>query len=244
MKRFLMVFFFLQICFSLSSLFAEPNKQIMFHTYLSGDMSYWKAQIDRMRDSDQLSADDERLLLLYEYEYIGYLLGQKRNSEAALYFPDAQKRLKRLLQQGSDAQLEALMAAFTGYEIGLSPYKAPFIGSKCFEHAQKAMQLAPEEPWGFLQLANVKYYAPSVFGGSKSASLELFLEAKKRFQKRDSYLNTWQYPSLLRAIAQNYEALGDFNMALQCYNSILKQYPGYKWVSEVLRPNLLKKMNK
>lgn len=244
MKRFLIVFLFILIRISLGSVYAETNKQLMIQTYLSGDMGYWKSQIDIMRKMDKLTREEERLLILYEYEYIGYLLGQKRNSEAAIYFPDAQKRIKSLLQQGSDAQLEALMAAFTGYEIGLSPYKAPFIGSKCFDYAQKAMQMAPDEPWGFLQLANVKYYAPPVFGGSKSASLELFFEAKKRFQTYESYQNTWQYPSLLRAIAQNYEALGDFNTALQWYNLILKQYPGYKWVSDVLKPNLLKKMKK
>lgn len=238
------VFLFFLTSFSFSLIYAETNKQLMIQAYLSGDMGYWKTQIDMMRKKNNLSGEDERLLLLYEYEYIGYLLGQKRNSEAALYFPDAQRRIKRLLQKESDAQLEALMAAFTGYEIGLSPYKAPFIGNKCFEYAEKAMQMAPEEPWGFLQLANVKYYAPSVFGGSKSASLKLFYEAKERFQKTMTYQNTWQYPSLLRAIAQNYEALGEYSKALQCYDAILKLYPGYKWVSDILRPNLLKKMKK
>ncbi|MGL5919768.1 MAG: hypothetical protein ACRCZQ_04610, partial [Bacteroidales bacterium] len=82
----------------------------MIQTYLSGDMGYWKSQIDLMRKMDKLTSEEERLLILYEYEYIGYLLGQKRNSEAAAYFPEAQKRIKYLLQQGSDAQLEALMA--------------------------------------------------------------------------------------------------------------------------------------
>lgn len=244
MKKIILLFFVLQLTFITNRIQAGNNQTYMFQSYLKGDMGYWKGQIDSLRKIKSLSPEEEKKLIMYEYEYIGYLLGQKRNKEAAVYLPDAQQRLKRLLASSENAHLEALMSAFIGYEVGLSPYKAPFISSKCFDYAQNAIRMAPNEPWGFLQMANIKYYAPAVFGGSKEVSLNLFYQAKDRFQKMKSYENTWQYASLLRAIAQNYEALGDYNKALQCYNSILKQYPEYKWVSEVLRPNLLKKMNR
>ncbi|MGL5410433.1 MAG: hypothetical protein ACRDAP_17255 [Shewanella sp.] len=229
---------------SLGVMLGGENNKEMLEAFLSGNMGYWKTQIDGLRGKGSLSKEEERTLVIYEYEYIGFLMGKNRQSEAAVYFPEAHERLKALLERNSgDAELVALMAAFTGYEIGLSPYKAPFIGSRCFDHAQKAIKMAPDEPWGFLQLANVKYYAPSVFGGSKSVSLELFFKAKERFQKLGAN-GSWQYISLLRAIAQNYEALGDFPAALKWYDTILKQYPGYKWVAEDLKPNLLKKMNR
>ncbi|MGL5787763.1 MAG: tetratricopeptide repeat protein [Bacteroidales bacterium] len=244
MKKYFYVLIFFWSILSVYSINAGTNKQRMFHAYLTGDMGYWKSQIDSLRSADHLSREESMSLLLYEYEYIGYLLGKKMTKEAGIYYPGAQDRLNRLIKEGRTAELESLMSAFIGYEIGLSPYKAPFMGNKCFVYAEKSMQMAPDEPWGFLQLANVKYYAPAVFGGSKDESLKLFYEAKDRFHKRITIQTPWRYASLLRAIAQNYEALGEYDKALQCYNSILKQYPNYKWVAEVLRPGLLKKMNK
>ncbi|MGL5730821.1 MAG: tetratricopeptide repeat protein [Bacteroidales bacterium] len=225
-----------------SSCFAN-NQPKMLQAYLKGNWAYWKHQIDSLRAIPKLTEEKDKQLILYEYEYIGYLLGKKKNDEAAIYFPDAQKRIINILKKENNARFDAVMSAFIGYGIVLNPMKAPFIGHKSFEYAQKAIDMAPLLPWGYFQMGSLKFYAPAVLGGSKEVSLKYFLEARTRFKNIPDYKNIYQYPSLLRAIAQNYEALGNFQEAMKYYNEILSLYPDFTWVKNTLRPELLKKMS-
>lgn len=214
----------------------------MLQAYLKGNWEYWKQQIDSLRTIPNLPYEKDKQLVLYEYEYIGYLLGKKQNETAAVYYPDAQKRIINILKKENSARFDAVMSAFIGYGVVLNPMKAPFVGHKTFEYAQKSIDAAPQLPWGYFQMGSLKYYAPAVLGGSKDISLKYFLEAKARFINIPNYRTYYQYPSLLRAIAQNYEALGNYQEAMKYYNEILSLYPDFAWVKNTLRPNLLKKM--
>ncbi|MGL4780798.1 MAG: tetratricopeptide repeat protein [Bacteroidales bacterium] len=237
-NRLLVLIFGLYI---LNSCFAS-NQPKMLQAYLKGNWKYWKQQIDSLRTISNLSFEKNKQLALYEYEYIGYLLGKKQNEVASVYYPDAQKRITYILKKENSARFDAIMSAFIGYGIVLNPMKAPFAGPKTFEYAQRAIDAAPQLPWGYFQMGSLKFYAPPVFGGAKDVSLKYFLEAKARFINIPNYQNYYQYPSLLRAIAQNYEALENYQEALKYYNEILSLYPDFAWVKDTLRPNLLKKM--
>lgn len=241
MKIYRLIVIFACLLVTASSFSSTQPK--MLQAYLKGNWEYWRQQIDSLKSAPHLSKESNKQLALYEFEYIGFLLGQKRNSEAAVYYPDARKRIQNIVKTENSARFDAVMSAFIGYDIVLNPMKAPFVSPKTFEYAQKAIDIAPQLPWGYFQMGSLKYYAPSVFGGSKEVSLKYFLEAKSRFRNVKNHLNNYQYPSLLRAIAQNYEAIGDYQTALKCYNEILDIYPDFLWVKNTLRPNLLKKMH-
>ncbi|MGL5318615.1 MAG: tetratricopeptide repeat protein [Bacteroidales bacterium] len=233
----------LTLLFSLltQNIAAQDSKK-HFDAFLSGDMQEWKQEIDKKISAGSLSLPEEMDLLRYEYGYIGFLLGTKNKSDASKYLKGALKRLEKLRKSSDQSELEAFASAFIGYQIGISPLKAPFIGPESMGFAEKAIQLDPAAPWGYIQMGNIKNYAPSVFGGSKKEALEYYLKAKNNFKNVKTYKTNWQYVSLLTSLAQLYESTGNEPAALNMYQEILKEYPEYKWVKEKLLPELKRKM--
>lgn len=212
------------------------NKAAMLNAYLSGDMHYWQKQIDLSKLKTNLTSEESMVLLNYEYGYIGYLLGIKSHKQASYYLKDASARLKNLksLQRDVDrGQLEALSAAFTGYQIGLAPWKAPLLGPESINYAEMSIAQQADAPWGFIQMGNIKRYSPGVFGGSKEKALNYYLKAKQLFETIPEYSKDWQYISLLVSIAQTYAETDDSGQAEIYYAYIKSAYPTLKWIKEI-----------
>lgn len=211
------------------------DKSAMLNAYLNGNMHYWQEQIDQTKRKTNLSRAESLVLLNYEYGYIGYLLGIKSDKQARYYLKDASARLdalKRVKNSAEAAQLEALSAAFTGYQIGLSPWKAPVLGPESIAYAEKAIGIQAEEPWGYIQMGNIKRYSPGIFGGSKQKALSYYLKAKILYEEVRGYADDWQYIALLMDIAQTYSETGDKQQAKTYYAAVKKAYPTFKWIEE------------
>ncbi|MFN8208453.1 MAG: tetratricopeptide repeat protein [Bacteroidales bacterium] len=219
-------------------------REIIYGSYISSDMALWKRTIDAMHLKQGKNNEFILELVNYQYGYIGWCLGQKRDDEAESYLELAEDYLDALEAKSfKPSYTHAYRSAFYGYRIGLSIWIAPVIGPKSIEEANQAMKLDSRNPFGFIQYGNAQYHMPAMFGGSKSHAIDYFKLAEKKMEAQMTlYAGDWNYLSLLAMIGKAYEDTGDYRAARTYYEKALKEEPNFLWVKNQLYPNILKKI--
>jgi tetratricopeptide (TPR) repeat protein len=222
---------------------ADPHGGDILKMFLSGDMVAWKKKIDQMEQQPAKSKETIFALLDYQYGYIGYCIGAKKQDEARKYMKLAWGHLETL-QKGNykPSWIHAYQSALYGYEIGLNKLKAPVLGPKCVESAKKAIALDTNNPFGYTQYGNTQLYMPAMFGGSALKAIQSFARAEKIYDRNHTASKQdWNYLNLLVTIAMAYETLGYQSLAIRYYQKILKIAPDFLWVKNDLYPKALKK---
>lgn len=220
------------------------NKEEIYDCYVTNRMPIWKSLIDQLNSQPEKSNVLLLELVNYQYGYIGWCLTNNRKDEAIKYLKLAEGNVKMLEAKKFELSLvNAYKSAFYGYHIALSKFSAPFIGPKSSACANQAILLDPNQPFGYIQLGNVKFHSPSLMGGSKTEAIGYYLEAKAMMEKKTNEIcGDWNYLSLLTTIAKTYESMNEFSKAKLMYEEILKFAPGFTWVRDELYPELLKKL--
>jgi tetratricopeptide (TPR) repeat protein len=229
------------LLFGFLSIYAS-NKTEIYKAYISNDMNLWKKTIDEMNQQKSKSNDFRLELLNYQYGYIAWCIGNKKNEIAETYIELGEKNIQVLEKIGSyGSAVNSYRSAFYGYKIGLNKLKAPFIGPKSVECAKMAMKQDADNPYGYIQYANSQFYMPAVFGGYKKIALDYYTKAKNLMEiNHQKIIQDWNYLSLLSMIAKTYTELKDFKQAKTYYEKILKIEPDFLWVKNELYPDLLK----
>ena len=207
-------------------------------------MPVWKVIIDQLESKP---GKNNQLLLEtvnYQYGYIAWCIGTNHKNEALFYLKKAEENLKLLeLVKFEPSTIYGYKSAFYGYHIGLSLFSAPFLGPKSSASAKLAISTDPDGFFGYIQMGNVQFHAPSLMGGSKSEALKNYLKAKTLMEKSEPGIrDNWNYLSLLTSIAKTYEILNDYTHAKLIYEDILKYEPNFKLVRDELYPRLLMKL--
>ncbi len=226
-----------------SILFAENNIDI-YKAYVSGNMKRWKAVIDLM-EKQSIETNKAKLdLLNYQYGYVAYCISNDKDDEAKKYMQKADELIEQLEKVEYNLPLiYAYKAAFVGFEIGISPLKAPFIGPKSSNYARKSTNLDTNNFFGYVQLGNIAYHKPAIFGGSKEEAIEHYLQALKLMEKDKSKLkNNWNYLNLLVAIINTYVSQEKYELAKQYCIKTLTFEPQFKWVKNKLYPEVIEKL--
>jgi hypothetical protein len=220
------------------------NKSAIYNCYVNNQMTVWKNIIDQLNNQQPKSNDQLLELINYQYGYIGLCLENKRKDEALDYLKLAEENVKRIEAVRSELSLvNAYKAGFYGYHIAINKFSAPFIGPKSSACANQAILLDPNQPFGYVQLGNVKFHSPSLMGGSKTEAIVYYLKAKAMMEiKKEEIVGDWNYLSLLTTIAKAYESTGELSKAKLSYEEILKLEPGFTWVRDELYPQFLKKL--
>jgi tetratricopeptide (TPR) repeat protein len=207
-------------------------------------MPVWKNIIDQLNSQPEKS--DKLLLELvnYQYGYIDWCLTNNRKDEAHVYLKLAEENVRLLeAKKFERSTICAYKAAFYGYHIAINKFLAPFLGPKCSSSANQAVELDSNQPFGYIQLGNVKFHSPSIMGGSKTEAISYYLKAKTMMERnKDKIQGDWNYLSLLTTIAKAYESINDLPKAKLMYEEILKFEPGFASVRDELYPQLLKKL--
>ena len=235
------------LCAGFTSLKANYKSDI-YVAYMRNNMKNWKTIIDQM-DAVKIKSNEFRLELVnYQYGYIAWCIGNKKKDEAEKYLNLAEKNIELLAGQKYNlSMVNAYKAAFYGFKIGLNSFLAPFVGGKSMDCAKLAMKLDDNNPLGHVQYANIEYYMPSIFGGSKTAALAAYLKAKGLMEKNAvSIKDDWNYISLLTIIAKAYWDLKDLQTAKTYFEKIIQLAGGYEyeWVKKEMYPQLMKEMSK
>ncbi len=229
----------------LTTVDAQEYRSDLYQAYLLDRMDNWKVVMDQM-EKDYSSTSDPVLLydlLEAEYGYMGWLVSEKQKDEAEELLKKANRHMDLLTEQGLDnARVYSLKGAFYGFQIMLEPAKAPKLGRLSMEANEKAIELDPEEPQVWLEKANMDYYRPPIFGGSKKKAVPSYKKAVELFESSpDDIRENWLYMNSLVALGTAYEKTRKFSEAGEVYRKILKLEPSYKIVKEELYPQFLKK---
>lgn len=244
MERSKYTLIFLLIFASIVDLKANYSSEI-YRYYDYNQMKEWKNLIDQI---DTVKNKNNSLILElvnYQYGYIAWCIGNKKNDEAEEYLNLAEKNIEFLEQEKYNlSMVNAYKSAFYGYRIGLNTWLAPFIGTKSSDCAKLAMKLDENNPYGYIQYANIQFYMPAIFGGSKSDALKYYLKAKKLMEKNSGFIKEdWNYISLLTSIGKVYWAMGDLQTTKVFFEKIMQITSQYDWVKKEMYPQLLKEIN-
>jgi tetratricopeptide (TPR) repeat protein len=207
-------------------------------------MTKWKVIIDRMASEKNAEPQQVLELINYQYGYIGWCIGDKRDDEAKKYLGFAEKNLEMLKEYPSFYSIiNAYRAAFYGYRIGLNKILAPFLGNKSLDCARTAIKQDEKNHLAWVQLGNSEFYMPAALGGSKAEALKYYTRAQEIMESDQSEIKeNWNYLSLLTVIAQAYSYTGEYDKSKQYLDKILGIEPDFAWVKNELYKQLYSKM--
>jgi hypothetical protein len=236
---------FLLITFSFNTLKGNYKSDI-YHCYIYSDMLKWKQIIDGMEKNKSSQPDYIIELLNYQYGYIAYCIGTKKDDEAEKYLEIADRNIELLESKNYDlSMVNGYKAAFYGYRIGLNNITVTVYGSKSYKCAKKSIELNTKNPFGYVQFGNVQFYMPSAFGGSKQEAIANYRKAESLMElDKQQIKNDWNYLNLLITIANSYVEIKQTDIAKQYFEKILKIEPNCEWVKSDLYPQLMKQIQK
>jgi len=217
------------------------SRSFIYEAYVRNDMSKWKYTIEQYRP---VSNNEKLELLNYLYGYIAYCIGNKKNDEAKKYLQQAQLLINDLEKNKYRmSELYAYKSAVIGFNIGLAPYKAPLLGKESQTFAEKSVAIDSTNYLGYIQLGNIAFYTPAVFGGSKKKAILYYLKALKLMEKNPENLkNNWNYLNLLATLINAYYEQEQYKLAEKYCQITLKVEPNFDWVKNHLYPKVLKKL--
>jgi tetratricopeptide (TPR) repeat protein len=227
------------------TIMAQDNRAEIYSAYISNRMDEWKKVIDSMQETVQKDNAYILELINYQYGYVGYCLGFKKQKEAAKYLDLAEKNLTVLEKDGYKIPVcDAYRSAFYGFRISFNRFSAPVNGMKSLNHAKRSIENDMENYFGYIQYGNAYFYMPAAFGGSKKVALENYIKARQIMEKEPAETNkNWNYLSLLVTIGQCYTYLDQPDKAESVYEYILSVEPGFLYVRNELYPGLKKIKN-
>lgn len=224
---------------------SQDYRSRIYRAYVEGRMDRWKVTMDEMARE---VARTQNLQLMYEltetqYGYIGYCLSVKQKDEAAAVLEQADRQIEILLERGgADARVYSLKGAFYGFRIQLQPMRVPFWGRRSQEANQRALELGPSEPQAWMEKANIAYYKPAIFGGSKTEAVPLYAKAVRLFESSPERVrDNWIYLNCLAGLGIAYEETDQPEKAGEVYRKLLQMEPGFKWVRDELYPQFREK---
>ncbi len=238
--------YFLIVLFSIAifSVFGQ-SKEEFYNAYISGDMTKWKTALDLLENVPDKTNSAKLDLVNYQYGYIAYCLEKKNKSEAEKYLEKAEKAVSELEKKSyKSSMLNAYKAAFVGFRIALSPYKAPFIGHKSEKFAKKSVEIDPTNELGYEQLGNIYFHKPAMFGGSVEEAIKYYLKSYNLMKSdKKAIENNWNYLNSIANLIHSYYELGKYQQAKDYCIEALEVEPEFLWVKNELYPKILKKLN-
>jgi len=243
MSKKISLFFIALLLYSICA--SQTSKQQIYDCYIAGDMATWLSIIDKMQNLSDKTSDEYLELVNYQYGYTAWCLGCKRYTEAEDYLHKAESNLEKVKISGKyQSEVHSYTAAFTGFKIAINKYKAPILGSVCEEHAEKAVRLNKNNPFGFVEMGNIKLHMPSIFGGSSSDAILYYTAALTLMERSDIYTKyNWNYLNTMVLLARAYSESENFEQAEFYYKKLLRMEPDFTWVKNTLYPELRRKMS-
>ena len=224
---------------------AQEYQSQIYQYYLEGKMGQWKKVMEEMNKEFEQTASMELLYEITEaeYGYIAWCLSVKEKTEAARMLDEADGHIETLLKwQPKNPRIYSLKGAMYGFRIQLKPLKAPSYGKISQETNDKAIQLGPGEPQAWMEKANIAFYKPKAFGGSKKEAVLLYEKAVRLYEASPERMHqNWLYLNCLVGLGMAYEKTDQIQAAGQVYEKVLRMEPSFKWVSEEVYPQFREK---
>ena len=204
-----------------------------FESYRQGNMAPWPVLIAEMEKVKPADLAWQLEMLKAMYGLVGFQLGKREKVLAGKYVAKADGYFGKLLaKHPENAQLHSLAGAFYGYKIALAFYKAPFLGPKSLSHMDKAIELDPAEPMGYIEKGNSLYYRPVVFGGDKAEGLSYYQKALKLIDSKGEQKCNRQKLLLRAFILKSLYETNQTEAARKFQSEMQKDYGSMDWIQQ------------
>ena len=223
----------------------QDYKSRIYNSYLNSQMGIWKEVMEEMESAYTQCPDMDLLydLLEAEYGYTGYCISMNERKEARRVHNKALDHLHLLLEHKLDnPRVYCLQGAFYGFGVFLEPTKAVKNKRRSVEANRRALKLGPQEPQAWMEAANIKYFTPAIFGGSKKGAVPLYEKAVRLYESSAGRTHqNWVYLNCLAGLGTAYEKTGQIHKAGEVYRKLLKLEPSFSWIKDDRYPQFLQK---
>jgi len=231
------------LAFSLQAYAQASYKEQIYNAYVHGNMAAWARTMNAFENQKQVTVNEKLELISYYYGYTAYLVGTKKADLAYKNIAKAEKIIHEVQHEApKNATVYAFKGSFIGFRIGLSKFKAMYLGPESNRNTSYSLALDKNNIQGNVDKANTLFHTPSLFGGDKEKSLQGYLKAVKLMELHKMTTNNWFYLNVLTLVAKNQIALEQYSAAKSTYEKILLFEPDYEWVKIKLFPELLQKI--
>lgn len=219
------------------------HKTAFYNAFINREMYKWGAIIQNIETNKPAMSVDQKLELInYYYGYVGYLIGRKQNTMAENMINRGEKLIRQvLIASPNNATGYAFKGSFLGLRMGISKFKALSLSRESLDDINKACKLDPQNVQALIDKGNVFFYSPALFGGNKEEALKYYLKGSRIIENKKETDQNWVYLNLLTTIALAYEKTDRPKDAKLIYEKILRKEPNYRWVKDILYPNILEK---
>ena len=201
-----------------------------------------RATFERALADTGLVAWGHYYIALADYRIAGLLEGESKDPSEHLNA--AVEHLKKATEiDPQAAEAYSLLSSVYGWQIGLSPMKSMLLGPRVGKAAQKAKQLAPDNPRVVLSAAISDFNTPKMFGGNKEKGLQGFQRAAELFAQEeptDPIQPVWGHREAYAWIGIAYQDRGELESARAAFEKALEVDSDFGWVKYVLLPELEK----
>jgi len=233
-------YFILTLCLIISLIsFAQNSsseeiQQIFYKAYYSNNIQLWEMGIQKLQSTYNASKDRAVLeeIALAKFGLINACMGNKEKEKAEKVTDDLQSTLEKLLKEnGESPSINALYGGVLGLQIGFSPMKGMWLGSKSSKHIEKALKLKNNHPDALYHKGSSYYHTPSMFGGDLEKAVESYSKAISNYEQgEESLVHNWQYLNTLAWLGNAYMKTNQKEKAISTYKKCIEQAPEFGWV--------------
>jgi len=208
----------------------------IYKAYINQDIDDWGQLITKTKKRYEKTGHKNCLFNLISaiYGYTGFLSGYGTKDEIRKYIEMGDQYIAIMKKNGYyPSRAKALEGAFTAFKIGISPSKTITLGPKSIKLINKAIEIDPTCPYGWVEKANSEYHMPRIFGGSYENAIEYYSRAIRIFESRPEWIEcNWYYLNAILWLAKSYDQINKKEKTLQSLRKIKKQAPAFETINE------------
>lgn len=230
------------------------QKFIEARTLLHSGYDHWNesemqqavAQFQRLLDLERESWLVNYYIGLGEYRLAVFYMEKDKNLSGQ-YFNHAIDHLKMSISENDTfPECYALVSSCYGNKIGLTPWKAMFLGPKSNAEMDRAMTRGPDNPRVWMLKGIGSKYSPKTFGGGLDKALEELQKSVQLFEKEkveNPLYPCWGHDQAWGWIGMIYLEQNQPEAAREAFEKSLQINPDYGWIKYDLLPKVQENKN-
>ncbi len=214
----------------------------IYQSYVKNDINSWGRTLAALESYVENNPTKEGLyeLGLAQYGLIGFYRELGKREMAIKLMNKAEDTVDKMLDVNEDwAIANCFKGGLLGLETEFYPAKIVYLGPRALSYYDDGKELGANSPEVWVELGNLAYHAPEMFGGDKEKAARYFEKAISLFDSKPALKNNnWLYLHAHAWLGRAYVALGKKSEAEATYNRLRAYEPGFTYLDRVLLPEL------
>ncbi|MEM6347459.1 MAG: tetratricopeptide repeat protein [Bacteroidota bacterium] len=214
----------------------------IYQAYVKNDVNSWGKTLADLEIYVQNNPSNAGLyeLGLAQYGLIGFYRELGKREKAITLMNKAEDTVDKMLAVDENwAIANCFKGGLLGLETEFYPAKVVYLGPRALSYYDDGKELGPNSPEVWVELGNLAFHAPEMFGGDKEKAAQYFKKAISLFDAKPNLKkNNWLYLHAYAWLGRAYLALGKKSDAEATYNRLRAYEPNFTYLDRVLLPEL------